>query len=286
MTYKKSKKQDKLNSLTQFIHYKTGTSIKYPKTLGLIISSILTSIYIYKDESAQNIKYISDIVFLGNYSTTYTKDIVYKIYKNENTDENNKEVTDNDLLLFHKVQYSTYITQLQEYTKNDNDKTFSNNNVNAVIKSGVKNIPLQFKLDYLQPELNSIGNVSSVQVCKITGEEMNCSTDIIKPNQLYYLDDNNNINTINSNFTIKWLENLEKKDGVLLGKLDSKLKNTPNSNIWKMFNYDDGNLGFNTNEIIGKGTPCYSIMTDESDRFNAFYDLLTNDILLPAARIF
>ena len=279
------KRQEKLNLITQYIHYKTGTPIKYPKTLGLIISSILTSMYIYKDESAQNIKYISDIVFLGNHSTTYTKDIVYKIYKNGNTDENNKEVTDNDLLLFHKVQYSTYITQLQEYTKDDNDKTFSNNNVNAVIKSGVKNIPLQFKLNYLQPELNTIGDISSVQVCKITGEEINCSTDIIKPNQLYYLDDNNNINIINSNFTIKWLESLEEKDGVLLGKLDSKLKDTPNSNIWNMFNYNDGNLGFENNEIIGKSTPRYAIKTD-ADIDNIFFDLLTNDILLPAARIF
>ena len=251
----------------------------YPKSAGLIISSILTSMYIYKDESAQNIKYISDIVFLGDYSTTYTKDIVYKIYKN------NEKVTDNDLLLFHKMSYTDYIKELQTYVQ-DEDKTFSNNNVNAIIKSGVKNIPLQFKLDYLQPELNSIGNVSSVQICKITGEKMNCSTDIVKPNQLYYLDDNNNINTINSNFSIKWLESLEEKDGVLLGKLDSKLKDTPNSNIWEMFNYDDGNLGFENTEIIGKGTPCYSIMTDESDHFNAFYDLLTNDILLPAARIF
>ncbi len=279
-----SKKQENLNLITQNIHYKTGTPIKYPKTLGLIISSILTSMYIYKDESAQNIKYISDIVFLENHSTTYTKDIVYKIYKNGNMYENNI-VTDNDLLLFHKVQYSTYITQLQEYIKDDNDKTFSNNNVNAIIKSEVKNIPLQFKLNYLQPELNSIGDVSSVQICKITGEEINCSTDIVKPNQLYYLDDNNNINTINSNFTIKWLENLEEKDGVLLGKLDSKLKDTPNSNIWKMFNYNDGNLGFENNEIIGKSTSRYAIKTDESYD-NTFFDLLTNDVLLPAARIF
>ena len=35
--------------------------------------------YVYKDESTQNIKYISDIVFLGDHSTIYTKDIVYKI---------------------------------------------------------------------------------------------------------------------------------------------------------------------------------------------------------------
>lgn len=258
----------------------------YPKSAGLIISSILTSMYVYKDESAQNIKYISDIVFLGNYSTTYTKDIVYKIYKNGNTDKNNKEVTDNDLLLFHKVQYSTYITSLQEYTKNDNDKTFSNNNVNAIIKSGIKNIPLQFKLNYIQPELNSIGDIASVKVCKITGEEINCSNDSVKSNQLYYLDNNNNINTINSNFTIKWLESLEEKDNkVLLGKLDSKLKDTPNSNIQKMFNYDDGNLGFENNEIIGKSTSRYSIKTNEKYD-NTFFDLLTNDILLPAARIF
>ena len=279
-----SKKQNKLNLITQNIHYKTGTSAKYPKTLGLVISSILTSIYIYKDESAQNIKYISDIVFLGNHSTTYTKDIVYKIYKNDKKIDN-KEIIDNDLLLFHKMSYTDYIEKLQEYELKE-DKTFNNNNVNAIIKSGVKNIPLQFKLNYLQPELNTIGDISSVQVCKITGEEISCSTDIVKPNQLYYLDDNNNINTINSNFTIKWLENLEEKDGVLLGKLDSKLKDTPNSNIQNMFNYDDGNLGFVYNDAINKSIPHYAIKTHQSDYANTFFDLLTNDILLPAARIF
>ena len=115
---------------------------------------------------------------------------------------------------------------------------------------------------------------------------MNCSTDIVKPNQLYYLDDNNNINTINSNFTIKWLESLEEKDNkILLGKLDPKLGNTSNSLIQDMFNYDDGNLGFENNEIIGKSIPRYSIKTDH-DIDNIFFDLLTNDVLLPAARIF
>ena len=253
----------------------------YPKSAGLIISSILTSMYVYKDESAQNIKYISDIVFLEDHSTIYTKDIVYKIYKN------NEKVTDNDLLLFHKIEYNKYIEELQTYIKDeDEDKTFSNNNVNAIIKSGVKNIPLQFKLNYLQPKLDNIGDIASVKVCTITGEEINCSNDIIKPNELYYLDNNNNINNINSNFTIKWLKSLEEKDNkVLLGKLDPKLENTPNSYIQDMFNYDDGNLGFKYNEIILKSIPRYSIKTDQ-DYDNTFFDLLTNDILLPAARIF
>lgn len=272
-----SQPSKKLDLVTQNIYY--NSSAKYPKTIGLIISSILTSIYVYKDESSQNIKYISDIVFLGDYSTTYTKDIVYKIYKSKNT------VTDNDLLLFHKMSYTDYIKELQEYELKE-DKTFNNNNVNAIIKSGVKNIPLQFKLNYLQPKLDNIGDIASVRVCTITGEEINCSNDIVKPNELYYLDDNNNINNINSNFTIKWLQSLEKKDdGILLGKLDPKLENTPNSYIKDMFNYNDGILGFNINEIISKKIPRYSIKTDEKYD-NTFFDLLTNDILLPAARIF
>ena len=258
----------------------------YPKSAGLIISSILTSMYVYKDESAQNIKYISDIVFLGDHSTIYTKDIVYKIYKSKNKDKQGNIITDNDLLLFHKMKYNEYIDLLKEYIEEKDDKTFSNNNVNAIIKSEVKNIPLQFKLNYLQPKLDNIGDIASVKVCTITGEEINCSSDIIKPNELYYLDNNNNINNINSNFTIKWLESLEEKDNkVLLGKLDPKLENTPNSNIQNMFNYDDGNLGFKTNEIILKSIPRYSIKTDEKHD-NTFFDLLTNDILLPAARIF
>lgn len=279
-----AKDQSELTSITQDIHY--SSSARYPKTLGLVISSILTSMYVYKDESAQNIKYISDIVFLRDYSTTYTKDIVYKIYKSKNTDNNGNVVTDNDLLLFHKMKYNEYIDLLKEYIEEKDDKTFNNNNVDATIKSGVKNIPLQFKLDYLQPKLDNIGDIASVRICTITGEEINCSSDIIKPNELYYLDNNNNINNINSNFTIKWLESLEEKDNkVLLGKLDPKLENTPNSHIQNMFNYDDGNLGFKTNEIILKSTPRYAIQTDQ-DYGNTFFDLLTNDILLPAARIF
>lgn len=269
------------------IIYENGNGNQYyPKSPGLIISSILTSIYVYKDESAQNIKYISDIVFLGDHSTTYTKDIVYKIYKSKNEDKDGNIITDNDLLLFNKMKYNEYINLLKEYIEEKDDKTFNNNNINAIIKSGVKNIPLQFKLNYLQPKLDNIGDIASVKVCKITGEEINCSTDIIKPNQLYYLDNNDNINTINSNFTIKWLESLEEKDNkVLLGKLDPKLRNTSNSYIQDMFNYDDGNLGFENNEIMRKSIPRYSIKTNESYG-NVFFDLLTNDILLPAARIF
>lgn len=276
--------RDQMTIEDNIIYGNGNGNLYYPKSAGLIISSILTSMYVYKDESTHNIKYISDIIFLGDHSTIYTKDIVYKIYKSKNEDGN--IITDNDLLLFHKMKYNKYIDLLKEYIEEKDDKTFNNNNVDATIKSGVKNIPLQFKLDYLQPKLDNVGDIASVRICTITGEEINCFNDSIKPNELYYLDDNNNINNINSNFTIKWLKSLKEKDNkVLLGELDPKLKNTPNSHIEKMFNYNDGNLGFNTNEIILKSTPRYSIKTNQ-DYANTFFDLLTNDILLPAARIF
>ena len=88
-----------------------------------------------------------------------------------------------------------------------------------------------------------------------------------------------------SNMLAPILTSLKKDDGILVGKLDPKLENTPNSYIKDMFNYNDGILGFNTNEIVNKKIPRYSIKTDH-DIDNTFFDLLTNDVLLPAARIF
>ena len=46
-------------------------------------------------------------------------------------------------------------------------------------------------------------------------------------------------------------------------------------------------LGFNTNEVISSRESCYSIVTYNTGAFgNALHDILTDDVLLPAARIF
>lgn len=256
-------------------------SAKYPMTIGLILSSILTSIYIYKDQNSKNIKYISDIVFLERHSTLYTKDIVYKLYKNNITN-------DNDLLLFRGYNYSDYLASLDTYVKEESDNTIKDNNIKAVIKSCIKNVPLQFKLEYLQPELSNVNNQNVISVQKITGEEITCASDIVEPNELYYLDDNNRINYLNSSFKIKWLESLklDENTNTLVGKLDSFKEDTSNSLIKNMFNYQGGRLGFNINEVISSKENCYSIVTYNDNAYtNALHDILINDILLPAARI-
>ena len=260
------------------------TQFAYPTTIGLILSSILTSIYIYKDENSKNIKYISDIVFLERHSTLYTKDIVYKLYKNNST------TSDNDLLLFRGYEYSEYLKSLNKYLniQEESDDTIKDNNIKAVIKSCIKNVPLQFKLEYLQPELSNVNNQNVISVQKITGEEITCASDIVEPNELYYLDDNNSINYLNSSFKIKWLKSLklDENTNTLVGKLDSSKEDTSNSLIKNMFNYQGGRLGFNTNEVISSRESYYSIVTYNTSAFgNALHDILINDVLLPAARI-
>lgn len=266
------------NSLKPF-----SEPLKYPMTIGLILSSILTSIYIYKDQNSKNIKYISDIVFLEKHSTLYTKDIVYKLYKNSTT-------SNNDLLLFRGYEYSEYLKSFNTYLNitEESDDTIKDNNIKAVIKSCIKNVPLQFKLEYLQPELSNVNNQNVISVQKITGEEITCASDIVEPNELYYLDDNNRINYLNSNFKIKWLESLklDESTNTLIGTLDHDKEDTSNSLIQNMFNYQGGRLGFNTNEVISSKENCYSIVTYNDNAYtNALHDILINDILLPAARI-
>lgn len=269
------------NKITQKIKYKSTTS-PYPKYIGMILASILASLYVYGDTPSGNIKYISDIVYLNDHSTIYTKDIAYRVYKSTT------EKTDNQLLLLHKRPFDSYVNRLKDFVKDteDLDKKFNDTNVTAIIEECIKNVPLQFKLNYLQPELNTIGEHASVRVCTIDGQEIDCSSDIVRPNQLYYLDDNNVVNFLNKNFKIKWLKSLTKGDDKLIGIWDNTLQPLTNAYLKESINFDEGRFGFNTTEIIStQRGQCYSIVSHNGSYPNYYTDLLINDILVPTARI-
>jgi hypothetical protein len=50
-------------NISQVIKYK-GSNPSYPKYVGMILASILTSIYVYGDEPSGTIKYVQDVVYL------------------------------------------------------------------------------------------------------------------------------------------------------------------------------------------------------------------------------
>jgi hypothetical protein len=53
-----------------------------------------------------------------------------------------------------------------------------------------------------------------------------------------------------------------------------------------MFNYNEGRLDFETTGFtVAKNGQCYSIYSYRGSFGNVLYDLLTNDILVPTARV-
>ena len=265
---------------TQEIRYNnTGP---YPKYVGLIVASILANIYTYSDEVSGVSKYISDIVFLEDHSTIYTKDIAYRIYKNPES-----EKTDNDLLLFHKRDFNTYLRKLKSFinTNDDPDHKFNENNVTLHLDECVKNVPIQFKLNYTKPELSVIGEKATVKILKITGEEVDCAADIVRPNRLYWVEDDN-VKYLGKDFKIKWLKYLNRVEDKLQGEWDDTLTDIYNPYMYKMFNYNEGRLDFETTGFtVAKNGQCYSIYSYRGSFGNVLYDLLTNDILVPTARV-
>ncbi len=263
------------------IYYKNGTG-PYPEYVGLIVASILANIYVYSDEVSGTSKYVSDIVFLEDHSTIYTKDMVYRIYKNPDSKKD-----DNKLLLFHKRDFNTYLESLKIFIKDneDPDKKFNKNNVTLHLDECIKNVPIQFKLNYAKPELSVIGEKSTVKILKITGEEIDCITDIVKPNRLYQVEDNN-VKYLGKDFKIKWLKYLNRVEDKLQGEWDDTLNDVYNPYIYKIFNYNEGRLDFETTKLtINKNGQCYSIVSYWGSYGNVLYDLLTNDILVPTARV-
>jgi len=56
--------------------------------------------------------------------------------------------------------------------------------------------------------------------------------------------------------------------------------------MYKMFNYNEGRLDFETTGFtVAKNGQCYSIYSYRGSFGNVLYDLLTNDILVPTARV-
>lgn len=253
----------------------------------MILASILTSIYVYGDEPSGTIKYVQDVVYLEDHSTIYTKDIVYRAYVQF---EANSENTNNDLLLMRNSSYSIYLDSLKGFISEDDDEdnVFNENNVNLDLKECVKNVPLQFKLNYLQPELNVIGEKSSVKVLNIDDTSFDVVSSGVKPNELYFIDSNNQIQFFRNAkaFRINWLKSLKTQDDRLIGEYDKSLQPTDNPYLGESINFEEGKLGFKTSSLTSyTNGQTYCIHSQNGSFGNTLYDLLINDILLPAAKI-
>lgn len=76
------------NGFTNQIAYYGANASQYPSGIGNALASVLAGILTYSDSVSTTVAYDADVVYLSENYTTYTKDIVYKMYVNNGIDHN------------------------------------------------------------------------------------------------------------------------------------------------------------------------------------------------------
>lgn len=264
-----------------------------PYYIGLVVASLLTSMYKYK-EVPLSYPYISDIVFLSDNHTIYTQDIVYNAkFKNTNNYTNiyNEE---NSLLLIHQQRYDKYVKTLLKKAgalenDNGNKPLVKLNNINVTFKSCIKNIPIQFKLNYIQPNIETVSSSSQVAVYHTDGTFEPLTGKTPDKDHLYYVsntDGKKSVEELDGNFRIKYLKELQKVqvNGIymLKGVYDSSIQDEQNGYACSMFKVSNGELQLKVNDGMNISN-AYSIVEDNKQ--TAIHDLLKNEVIAPYSKI-
>lgn len=295
-TYFKVKRSTELGNsdITDAIDYRISSDGYYPNKpeyIGQVVASLLTSIYTYREVSLSQ-PYISDIKYLSDNYTTYTQDIVYNakfVNQSNSSNGSNNFNAENSILLIHQSKYDEYLTKLLQNAgmlSNTgillNAEKINLNNVNVNFKQCIKNIPIQFKLNYIQPDIMMTGS-DQIIVKHIDGTQELLTGITPTKDDLYYIDDNKKeIKIMDKDFSIKYIDKLTAINGVLKGTR-SKVKNENNPYIYNMFKAVNGELSFITNQLMSVTVPAYSIVEDDQE--GAIHNLLKSDVIAPYSKV-
>lgn len=290
-------------NIFQDICYNSSRSGKMPRTLGIALTSVLVNLYVYSSQAAEasDIPYISDCVFLNPNQTLYTKDIVYKAYVSKNTDNT-------DLLIFRGYKFRDYIDKVKqmsrlERVKVNSDDTYnsSDKNITPNIDGCIKNIPLQLNINYLEPNIESVGASDSItRVFRIDGTHKDVYGWVPEDSKLYQLDITDDgqykINTLGKSFTINYIKEpfTVNDDGTFTAEFDENVTPEPNTFLYNMFGYDGETLTFKKTKATEGISKYYGIeaRTDPSAWYESqYYTYVTlkyvprQDVLIPHAKL-
>ena len=276
-------------TITQKIAYTDMFENSKPKYIGTCIASIFANIYHYVKDSDVPITQIVDTIYLNEHNTTYTKDIIYR-----------ESVIDtigdpNTLLVFKGIMKyggeDGYVKLVKQMAGAIDDPLYSGDkNVNAVIRSCVKNVPLQYKLTYKEPNTDLVNANNDFYLLKTIDNPL--STRIygrLSTNKLYQLDYDTNgkpmVNFLTTTFKIKYLESIEldQNTGIISGKFSTKFEQDNNPDIcdtWNINNY----LTLSNYKYLYESSRYYSIFTTENAYKILFADYDKKETLLPFAK--
>jgi hypothetical protein len=124
--------------------FKSG--VNKPKYVGMWIASVLCNMYHYVEDSSSGLPILTDIVYLSEHYTTYTKDMIYHV----------STTMSNELLVFNGFNFRQYIALVKNAAGNVGTYDSSDNNITATIQACIKNVPLQYRIKYQQPNTDAI----------------------------------------------------------------------------------------------------------------------------------
>lgn len=189
---------NKSNEITQ--------SVITNDTIGNLIASPLSNMYIVSNQySDLSSNYISNIVHLRNQKSKFTKDLIYKFSIQLKGDTQFK-----DLLLICGVSLKTYITNIKNKCPG-----LLVDQVNIGINDIIKNIPMQFEFDYIEPDKSIINDeIKKVYIRKSNNdfysiEPINYN---LEQNSIYFINTNNIIEKLHSYIQFKNIESVTLND--------------------------------------------------------------------------
>lgn len=271
--------------ITQKIAYQKGYENKKPEYIGTCIASIFANIYHYIKDSDIPITQIVDTIYLSEHNTTYTKDIIYR----ESVIDTIKDP--NTLLVFKGIKYGSYVELVKQMAGANNDPLYSGDkNVNAVIHSCVKNVPLQYKLTYKEPNTDLVNANNDFYLLKTIDNPL--GTRIygkLSTDKLYQLDYSTDgkpmVDFLKTTFKIKYLESIElnQDTGIISGKFSTKFEQDNNPDICSTWNINN-DLTLSNYKYQNISNRYYSMLTTKNGYRILFADYDKKETLLPFAK--
>ncbi len=276
---------DNGRTITQKIAYNKDYQNKKPKYIGTCIASIFANIYHYVKDSDVPITQIVDTIYLSEHNTTYTKDIIYR----ESVIDTIKDP--NTLLVFKGIEYGGYVELVKQMAGANNDPLYSGDkNVNAIIHSCVKNVPLQYKLTYKEPDTDLVNANNDFYLLKTIDNPLDTRIyGKLSTDKLYQLDYSTDgkpmVNNLTTTFKIKYLESIElnQDTGIISGKFSTKFEQDNNPDISSTWNINN-DLTLSNYSYKNISNRYYSMLTTEDEYRILFADYDKKETLLPFAK--
>ena len=172
----------------------------------------------------------------------------------------------------------------------NNDPLYSGDkNVNAVIHSCVKNVPLQYKLTYKEPNTDLVNANNDFYLLKTIDNPLGSRIyGKLSTDKLYQLDYSTDgkpmVNNLTTTFKIKYLESIElnQDTGIISGKFSTKFEQDNNPDISSTWNINN-DLTLSNYKHLNISNRYYSMTTINNDYDIQFADYDKKETLLPFA---